>query len=351
MNPAEKHIKGQGAQHNPNQRFTKFFHEKNDYTDELEEEKARTEFTEVFPKTIVNRVLSPDISADYSMNPYQGCEHGCAYCYARPTHEFWNYSAGIDFERKILVKKNAPQLLEQFFRKKGYIPKTIMLSGNTDCYQPAETKFELTRQLLEVCLKYKHPVGIITKNALILRDLDILTELNRFNLVQACLSITTLNEDLRRTLEPRTSTAAKRLEAVRIMSENNIPVNVMIAPIIPGLNSHELLNIIQAISENGAQSFGTTIVRLNDTVFPVFKDWIEKTFPLKAQKVLNQIKEMHGGSHEDRRFGTRMRGEGTMAEAIHQTLKIGKMKYFQNKTKTVLATHHFNPKPQQLKLF
>ncbi|MDO5655526.1 MAG: PA0069 family radical SAM protein [Flavobacteriaceae bacterium] len=346
-----KTTQGQGAQHNPDQRFSKYTYERNEYMDEIEEEKAKTEFLEVFPKTIVNSVNSPDLSFVYSMNPYQGCEHGCAYCYARPTHEFWNYSAGIDFERKILIKKNASELLEKFFQKKAYVPQTIMLSGNTDCYQPAEAKFELTRKLLEICLKYKHPVSIITKNALVLRDLDVLNKLNELDLISVAVSVTTLDEELRRKLEPRTSTARKRLETIKTLSDKGIPVKVMIAPIIPGLNSHELLDILKAVSENGALSFGTTMVRLNDTVFPVFKDWIEKAFPLKAEKVLNQISEVHGGSHEDRRFGTRMRGEGKMAEAIHQTLKIGRQKYFPEKVKITLSTKHFNPNPIQLKLF
>ena len=344
-------IKGQGAQHDPNQRFAKYSYEKNEFVDELEDEIAKTEFIEVFPKTIVNKVNSPDLSFEYSMNPYQGCEHGCAYCYARPTHEFWNYGAGVDFERKILIKKNAVELLEKFFQKKNYIPKTIMLSGNTDCYQPAETQFQLTRNLLQTCLNYRHPVSIITKNALILRDLDILTQLNELNLISVAISVTTLNEELRRKLEPRTSTAIKRLEAIKTLTENGIPVTVMIAPIIPGLNSHELPDIMKAVAQNGALNFGTTIVRLNDTVYPVFKDWIEKAFPLKADKVLNQIRELHGGSHEDRRFGTRMRGEGKMAEAIHQIVKIGRQKYFPTKTQITLSTHHFNPNPGQLRLF
>lgn len=346
-----KTVKGQGAQHNPNQRFTKHFYEKNEYMDELEEEIAKTEFIEVFPKTIVNKVVSPDLDFDYSMNPYQGCEHGCSYCYARPTHEYWNYSAGIDFERKILVKKSAPQLLEFFFQKKGYIPKTIVLSGNTDCYQPCEAKFEITRKLLEVCLKYKNPVGIITKNALILRDLDILSELNKYQLVSVTLSVTTLNEDVRRTLEPRTSTVKKRFNAIEVLSKHQIPVSVMIAPIIPGLNSHEVLDIAKNISEHGALNFGASIVRLNDTVFPVFKDWIEKAFPLKAEKVLNQIKEIHGGSHQDKRYGIRMRGEGKLVDAIHETLKIAKQKYFSEKPKCHLSTQHFSQNPMQLKIF
>jgi DNA repair photolyase len=186
--------KGQGAQKNEINRFDR-------YTFEAEDEdfeKVKTSFTEVFPKTIVNEVKSPDLRMEYSMNPYQGCEHGCSYCFARPTHEYWGFSAGLDFERKIMVKKNAPELLEKFFQKRNYVPKTIMLSGNTDCYQPAERQFEITRKILKVCLDYRHPLSILSKNALVLRDLDLLKPMAEQNLVSVGLSIPTINEEIRR---------------------------------------------------------------------------------------------------------------------------------------------------------
>ncbi len=214
-------------------------------------EKNKTEYLPIFPKTIVNKVTSPDVGMSYSMNPYQGCEHGCIYCYARNTHEFWGYSAGLDFERKILIKENAPYLLEEMLKTKNWKAETIVLSGNTDCYQPAEKKFEITRACLEVFLKYKHPVGIITKNTLILRDLDLLRELTKDRLIGVNISVTSLSEKTRRLLEPRTATIAKRLETIKILSENNIPVNAMLAPIIPGINSHELLQLARAVSEKG----------------------------------------------------------------------------------------------------
>ena len=346
-----KPIKGQGAQRNVSQRFSSYVHEINQYTDEVEEIQGKTEFIDVYPKTIVNKVISPDIGSAYSMNPYQGCEHGCSYCFARPTHEFWNYNAGVDFERTILVKKNAPKLLEQFFQKRNYIPEPIMLSGNTDCYQPCERNFKLTRQLLETCLRYKHPVSIITKNALVLRDLDLLVKLNKLNLIRVRFSITTLDEDLRRRMEPRTSSSLKRLETLKTLSTAGIPTYVLMAPIIPGLNSHEILNMMKITSENGAQGFGLTMVRLNGAVYPVFKEWIEAHYPMKSEKVLNQIKELHGGSHEDMRFGTRMRGEGRLAESFQAMLQLGQKKYFTQRELKKLDTHHFSPKPHQLKLF
>lgn len=344
-------IKGQGAQKDPHQRFSRYYQEVNEYTDFIEKEKQKTKFIEVYPKTIVNKVQSPDLSFEYSLNPYQGCEHGCSYCYARPTHEYWNYNAGSDFERVILVKKQAPQLLEAFFKKKNYTPKPILISGNTDCYQPCEQKYALTRQLLELCVRYKHPVMMITKNALIQRDTDLLQQLNAYNLIKVSISINTLNEELRQKMEPRTSTILKRIETIQHLSNLGIPVNTMIAPIIPGLNSHEVLSISQKVSEAGALTIGSTIVRLNHTVYPVFKDWLQKAFPDRADKVLNRIKETHGGSHQDSRFVTRMKGEGTYAESIQHMIKISKRKYFKNYKPIELSVEHFDPNPQQLNLF
>lgn len=344
----ENFIKGQGAQRNENNRFDR-------YTFEPEEEdfqQIKTNFTEVYPKTIVNAVKSPDLRMQYSMNPYQGCEHGCSYCFARPTHEYWGFSAGVDFERKIMVKKNAPELLEQFFKKKNYSPKTIMLSGNTDCYQPAERTFEITRKLLQLCLEYRHPISILTKNTLVLRDLDILKPLAEQNLVSVSLSIPTMNEEIRRKMEPRTSSTKNKLKAIEILSENGIPTGVMVAPVIPGLTSDESLNILKTISEAGAQTFGYVLVRLNDTVEPVFVNWIQANFPDRAQKVLNLIRSMRGGKLGEKRYHERYQGEGSIAEMIHHTFALGKRKYFADKVFPKLSTENFTgSKTQQLKLF
>ena len=289
---------------------------------------------------------------EYSLNPYQGCEHGCSYCYARPTHEYWGFSAGIDFERKIMVKKNAPELLEKFFRKRNYIPKTIMLSGNTDCYQPIERELKITRKILEVCLAYRHPVSILSKNALVLRDLDLFIKMNELNLISVALSIPTMNEDLRRKMEPRTSSAIKKLEALKILKENNIPTGAMIAPIIPGLNSDETLKIIKKISETGADWFGYTLIRLNDTVEPVFVKWLETSFPDRKDKVISLIKQMRGGKLGEKRYFERYKGEGSIAEMIHNTIEIGRNKYFRDRKMVELSAAHFSgSKTQQLKLF
>lgn len=226
------------------------------------------------------------------------------------------------------------------------------MSGNTDCYQPAERQFEITRKLLQLCLDYRHPVNILTKNALVLRDLDILKPMAEQNLVSVSLSIPTINEELRRKMEPRTSSAKNKLKAVEILSENNIPVHVMVAPIIPGLNSDEPLNILKAISGAGALGFGYTLVRLNDTVEPVFVNWIETHFPDRAQKVLNLIRSMRGGKLGDKRYFERQRGEGNIAEMIHTTFKIGKKKFFEGKEFPRLSTSNFTgTRDQQLRLF
>ena len=345
---SQNHIKGQGAQRNVKNRFEQYSYEPEDW----EIEKTNTQIIEVFPKTIVNVVKSPDLPMEYSLNPYQGCEHGCSYCYARPTHEYWGFSAGIDFERKIMVKKNAPELLEKFFRKRNYIPKTIMLSGNTDCYQPIERELEITRKILEVCLAYRHPVSILSKNALVLRDLDLFIKMNELNLISVALSIPTMNEDLRRKMEPRTSSAIKKLEALKILKENNIPTGAMIAPIIPGLNSDETLKIIKKISETGADWFGYTLIRLNDTVEPVFVKWLETSFPDRKDKVISLIKQMRGGKLGEKRYFERYKGEGSIAEMIHKTIEIGRNKYFKDRKMVELSAAHFSgSKTQQLKLF
>ncbi|MCM4171759.1 radical SAM protein [Arenibacter sp. TNZ] len=355
---SKEYIKGRGAQQNTDNRFARFSNElRDDFLEfcRLEGETAdhnKTQYLPIFPKSIVNKVNSPDVGMSFSLNPYQGCEHGCIYCYARNSHEYWGYSAGLDFERKILVKKDAPALLETKLKSKNWKAATIVLSGNTDCYQPAEHQFKITRACLEVFLRYRHPVGIITKNALVLRDLDILTQLAKENLIGVNISVTSLSEETRRILEPRTTTIKRRLETIRILSENNIPVNAMLAPIIPGINSHEILNLAQAVSVNGALSFGFTVVRLNGAIGKIFEDWIKKTLPDRANKVLQQIADCHGGNLNDSRFGIRNRGEGKIAQQINDMAHLARHKYFKDKSFPKLDTSlHEQYKDGQLKLF
>ena len=330
-----EYFKGRGAQVNPTNRFFKdsYVKEFPEMIDEDMLKEEQTQYIEVFPKTIVNKVESPDIPGMYSMNPYQGCEHGCLYCYARTTHEYWGYSAGLDFERKILVKKNAPQLLEEAFQKKNWKPSPIMLSGNTDCYQPIERKLEITRGILEVCLKYKHPVSLITKNALIVRDIDIISELAKLNLAHVMITITSLNEELRTKLEPRTVTYKNRMKTIKILSDAGVAVGVMNAPIIPGLTSHEIPELIKTAAENGASVAGYTIVRLNGAIAGVFKDWLHKNFPDRAEKVWHHIQSCHGGQVIDSRWGTRTRGEGKIAESIRNLFKMSVKKYMSGKNR------------------
>lgn len=352
------YIKGRGAQHNTHNRF---FKEQEEILDDFlnycakENEKAdanTTTYLEIYPKSIINKVTSPDVGFVHSMNPYQGCEHGCIYCYARNSHEYWGYSAGLDFERKILYKANAPQLLEQKLKSRNWEAQNIMLSGNTDCYQPIEKKLEITRDMLKVLLKLKHPVSIITKNALIVRDLDILEEMASMNLVKVSISITSLSEKTRAILEPRTTTIKKRLETVKILSEHNIPVNVMIAPIIPSINSHEILPLAKKASESGANSIGYTVVRLNGAIGELFTNWAQKTFPERAKKILHQIQECHGGSLNESRYGVRMSGEGIFAQQIAQQFAIAQKMYFNKKKATQLNYTLFEKEEnKQLKLF
>lgn len=331
------YIKGRGAQHNTHNRFFQHQHEVLDdflnycAVENDDADNNKTSYLEIYPKTILNKVTSPDIGFTYSMNPYQGCEHGCIYCYARNSHEYWGYSAGLDFERKILYKANAPKLLEQKLQSRNWKAQGIMLSGNTDCYQPIENKLQLTKQILEVLLKFKHPVSIITKNALILRDLDILKALNAMNLVRVSVSITSLSEKTRSVVEPRTTTIKKRLKTVEVLAENGIPVNVMMAPIIPAINSHEILPLAKKVSELGATSLGYTIVRLNGAIGEIFTNWVRKTYPDRADKILHQIQDCHNGKLNDSRYGSRMRGEGSIAEQISLQFKIARQLYFKDK--------------------
>ena len=346
--------KNRGAQTNTMNPFLK-----NEYgayhvegIDDWEIENKKTQFFEEQPKTIVNKVTSPDVPMDYSLNPYQGCEHGCVYCYARNSHEYWGYSAGQDFEQKIIIKKNAPEKLEELFRSKKWKCTPIALSGNTDCYQPAERKQKITRRLLEICLKYQNPVGIITKNKLILRDLDILKKLNEKKLLQVFISITGINEKIRRKLEPRTATYRSRFEVIKKLSTENIPVGVMNAPIIPGLNDNAMYEVLRQASLHGASMAGYTTVRLNGSVGPIFEDWIHKAFPLKAAKVLSLISDMHHGKLNNSNFGERMRGSGNIAAIVQLQFAKYTKQFGLNERKFSYNTDEFiRHQPGQLRLF
>lgn len=330
----DEFTRGRGAQFNPQNRFLKgaYVQEHVEGIDDWEQEERKTEYILDESRTIVNEVTSPDVGMSFSLNPYQGCEHGCIYCYARNSHEYWGYSAGLDFESRIVVKHNAPQLLRKFFSNRNWTPDTISLSGNTDCYQPIERKMKLTRQLLEICLEYRNPVGIITKNALVLRDLDILEQLAARNLVCVYLSVTSTDEDLRLLLEPRTATYKSRLKVVETLSKKGIPVGIMNAPLIPGLNDMHMHDTLKAAAGAGAKWAGYTVVRLNGAIGGIFKDWLYKAYPDRGDKVWSQIEACHGGNVNDSRFGERMRGDGRFAEIIRQQFKLYCRKFGLNET-------------------
>lgn len=346
--------KGRGAQFNPKNKFLKgeYVQEHPEAIDAWEQEERKTEYIFDESRTLVNAVTSPDVGMMYSANPYQGCEHGCIYCYARNSHEYWGYSAGVDFESRIVVKKNAPALLRKFFDNKNWVPATISLSGNTDCYQPIERRMKITRALLEICLEYRNPVGVLTKNALVLRDLDIIQELAKHNLIRVFTSITSLDEDLRRLMEPRTASYRSRLKVVETLSNAGVPTGIMNAPLIPGLNDMHMHDVLKAASEAGAKWAGYTVVRLNGAIGDIFKDWLYKSFPDRADKVWHQICECHEGKVNDSRWGNRIVGDGKFAELIKTQFDIYCKKYNLNETEMVMNTKDFRrPKLGQLRLF
>lgn len=346
--------KGRGAQINTHNKFLaqQYVREHSEVLDEEFVQQEKTEIIYTYPKTIVNKVDSDDLPFEYSMNPYQGCEHGCIYCYARPTHEYWGYSAGLDFERKILVKKNVVELLEKQLSSRKWQPAPIMLSGNTDCYQPVERDLELTRRILQVCLKYRHPVSVITKNSMVKRDIDILKQLAAHNLVYVTLSITGVDEKTRLVLEPRTASYRSRFNALELLAENGIPCGVNVAPIVPGINNYEVPEILEKAGKAGAWGAFMTIVRLNGAIGQVFKDWLFKNYPDRADKVWHQVQDCHGGNVNDSRFGVRMRGEGKIAESIVQLFKLSRSRFITERP-FEFNCNDFNPRANdaQLSLF
>lgn len=326
---ASTDFKGRGAQLNTRNKFLKqeYVTEHIEGLDEPLLENTATQYYEEHAKKIVNTIDSPDLHLMHSANPYQGCEHGCIYCYARNAHEYYGFSAGLDFERKIIVKRNAAELLKKKLDHPKWVAEPIVFSGNTDCYQPIERKLKITRSMLEVMLQYKHPVSIITKNSLILRDLDLLKQLAELRLVHVSVSVTTLNEELRQKMEPRTVTGMGRMKVIKTLTENGIPVRVMTAPIIPGLNSDEIPHLIETAAANGAKAAAYTMVRLNGAIGPIFTDWIHKSFPDRAEKVIHLIESCHNGHLNDSRFGVRMRGDGKIADMISNLFKISVKKH------------------------
>ncbi len=303
----------------------------------------KTEVQVERPRTIITRNSSPDISFDRSINPYRGCEHGCVYCFARPTHSYMGLSAGLDFESKLFAKPDAARLLERELAKPGYQPRTIAIGTNTDPYQPIEKKFRIMREILEVLERHKHPVGIVTKSALVLRDMDILSRMAEQGLAKVALSITTLDRKLARTMEPRAATPSRRLETVRALSEAGIPASVMMGPVIPGLTDCEIERILESAATAGAREAGYIILRLPLEVSPIFKDWLLRSAPDRYRHVLSLIRSMRGGKDYDAEWGKRMKGTGPYAWQIGRRFEITAKRLGLNQERLKLRYDLFQP--------
>ncbi|MFT3782960.1 MAG: PA0069 family radical SAM protein [Nibricoccus sp.] len=351
--PDSSPIRGRGAASNPPNRFERL-HVEFDPNAEIAEENVspRTEFFFDNTQSIFAKNDSPDVSFGLSLNSYRGCEHGCAYCYARAYHEFLGWSGGLDFESKILVKLRAPELLRKELSSPKWQPQSIAMSGATDCYQPAERKFQLTRKCLEVLAEFRNPIGVITKNFLVTRDRDLLAEMAKWNGVVVNLTITTLDADLAAKLEPRAARPEHRLNAIRILTEAGIPTGVMVAPIIPGLTDHEIPSILDAAAHAGATHAGYTVLRLPHSVKDVFLEWLALHQPSKAERVLSRIRELRGGELNVSDWGARIKGAGIFAEQIRALFEVSARRAGMNKKPTELAVDQFRrPGGVQLTLF
>jgi DNA repair photolyase len=345
-------IHGRGSSDNPPNRFIPLYREKLDTWTEEDDPAPVTQFFQDDTKTILATNDSPDIPFDFSLNPYRGCEHGCIYCYARPTHEFLSLSAGLDFESKIFVKENAPELLRKELASKKWVPQTVSISGVTDAYQPVERRLQLTRRCLQVFAEFRNPVGIVTKNALVARDIDILKELSAVNAAMVFLSVTTLNPDLQRVMEPRASAPSARLRAIEELANAGIPVGIMNAPVIPGLNDHETPAILEACAQAGAICAGYVVLRLPFAVKDLFASWLDQHFPTSKGRILGRLREARNGELNDSRFGLRMRAEGEWATVFHDLFALHRRRVGMKEKSPPLSSAAFtNGKPKQLTMF
>ena len=318
-------LRGRGVTPNPSNRFERVTMERDPST-VVEDPAPRTRFFKDSARSIVARNTSPDVGFDVSINPYRGCEHGCAYCYARPTHEYLGLSAGLDFESKIFIKQNAPELLRNELSSPRWRPRLLALSGVTDPYQPVERTAKVTRGCLEVLAEFRNPVMVITKNFLVTRDLDLLTELASHKAAKVAISVTTLDPALQRTLEPRTSSPTRRLEAIEQLARAGVPVSVFVAPVIPGLTDHEIPSILMAASERGAKGASCVPLRLPYGVKELFLDWLERHVPDRKERIVNRILAMRGGRLNDPKLVSRMKGQGPMAEQVMQLFYVARRK-------------------------
>ncbi len=347
--------RGRGAGMNPSGRFeAESRHVYDDGWETIEDlPPFKTEVQVEKPRTIITRNNSPDISFDRSINPYRGCEHGCIYCFARPTHSYMGLSAGLDFESKLFAKPDAAKMLDKELSRPGYTAKTIAIGTNTDPYQPIEKKWRIMRDILQVLEAHNHPVGIVTKSALVMRDQDILARMAEKGLAKVALSVTTLDGKLARTMEPRASTPTRRLQALRSLSDAGIPVSVMVAPVIPGLNDHEIERVLDSARAMGALEAGYVLLRLPLEVSPIFKEWLLRNYPDRYRHVLSLIRSMRNGKDYDAEWGKRMRGEGPYAWQIGRRFEIAAKRLGMNLSKRRLRTDLFaaTPGSEQLSLF
>lgn len=341
--------KGRGAVTNPMGRFERL--DASYETDPDDEVPVKTEFYHDRTRNIISTNDSPDVGFTASLNPYRGCEHGCVYCFARPTHEYLGLSSGLDFETKIFVKLEAPHLLREAMMHKSWEPQVVVMSGVTDCYQPFEKHFRITRQCLEVFHEFRNPVAIITKSHLVTRDIDILARMAAWDGIHVNVSITTLDRDLARALEPRAATPSRRIEAIRLLSDAGIPVNVMVAPIIPGLTDDEIPSILEAVAKAGAQNAAHVLLRLPYNLKDHFTQWLEVHAPLRKQKVINRMLEMRGGKLYDSRPGKRMRGRGEYYDTLSKMFAVHKKKYGLNGMCGSLSVDGFTRPTEQFSLF
>ena len=344
---------GRGAAVNPPNRFERL-HVEPDPDAEIDPEERLSPRTQFFldgSESILTKNDSPDVGFGWGVNAYRGCEHGCAYCFARPYHEYLGFSSGLDFETKIMVKLRAPELLRKELTAKKWQPETLMMSGATDCYQPCERKFRLTRGILEVCAELRHPISLITKNALVTRDLDLLAELARWRCVSANVSVTTLDTDLGSRLEPRASRPAARLRAIRELSAAGVPVGVLVAPVIPGLNDHEVPAILDAVAAAGARRAGYVLLRLPFAVKDIFTAWLDEHEPGKKARVLDRLRALRGGQLYDHRFGARMKGEGIFAEQLKAVFQVAARRAGLTQDHIELTKEHFRKPGEQMSLF
>ena len=341
--------RGRGAGVNPTGRFeAETRHVFDDGWNSLEDlQPFRTQVQVERPRTIITRNDSPDISFDRSINPYRGCEHGCVYCFARPTHAYMGLSAGLDFESRLFAKPDAAKLLKRELAKAGYEPRTIAIGTNTDPYQPVEKEWRIMREILEVLEAHDHPVGIVTKSALVARDVDILSRMAKKGLAKVALSVTTLDRRLARTMEPRAATPPKRLETMRLLADAGVPVSVMIGPVVPGLNDHEIERILESARAAGAREAGYIILRLPLEVSPIFKDWLLRHYPDRFRHVMALVRSMRGGKDYDSEWGKRMKGSGPYAWQIGRRFEIAARKFGLNLERLSLRTDLFKPPAKQ----